>query len=719
MNVTLCFSRWAMVVSTGAVVGGLGGLAGTLGCDAGVGEGPAAVDRQEQLSPGLHRRAVGRSIPIASAVNSEPDTGAAPIAGAAVDARALLITTDGTNSSFAAIRSTLQYLGMPFDVLDATAGPPLTADALASGTHGKYNAVFLDLGGLETSSGSAFSDAEWTTLATYETEFKVRRVSLYTSPSASYGLEGDAGIDPTKTPTAMSCTPAGTAVFVGTNCANPIALGGGYAYPAAATDAATVPLLVDPSGNIFAATRSYPDGREALALTFAPAPSLMAYLELAYGVVDWATRGLFIGEKHVYADPQLDDLFLASSLFTGGTYRITDVDLQALADWQTRTRAMPLTADFRLAWAVNGQGSQLRPGDPLTAKAVALGSTFSWINHTWDHPVLDGLSYADVLTEFTHNDTFLRGLGLAPYATANAVTPSVSGLGSADAMRAIHDAGIRQIVSDTSVAGQGNPSPNLGLWNPLEPSVFEIPRIPAGVGFDVSQPSEWLVQYQATKNSGVAVDYPTVIDRTSDNLLRYLLQGNNDPWMFHQANARDYDGAGHSLLSDLFDATFAKYSAVATFPVMSFTMDDLATRIEDRMALDASAVKATVQPGVSLTVSVVNAATVPVTGLCTPGAESYGGRTISYLSLSAGQSVTVSLAGCSPGAGGAGGSSGDDGGSSVGPATIVSGQPMAAADSGGCGCAVNEGPTSAGGALTLGFWLLLVGRGRRVRRSGT
>ena len=45
---------------------------------------------------------------------------------------------------------------------------------------------------------------------------------------------------------------------------------------------------------------------------------------------------------------------------------------------------------------------------------------------------------------------------------------------------------------------------------------------------------------------------------------------------------------------------------------------------------DASAVKATVKPGVSLTVSVVNAATVPVTGLCTPGAESYGGRTISY-----------------------------------------------------------------------------------------
>ena len=106
--------------------------------------------------------------------------------------------------------------------------------------------------------------------------------------------------------------------------------------------------------------------------------------------------GLFVGERHVYAVPQIDDFFLASAIYTGGTYRINAADLQALADWQNLMRAQPLTADFRLAWAVNGQGSQSMPGDPLTAKALALGPTFSWINHSWDHPVLDGLSYADV-----------------------------------------------------------------------------------------------------------------------------------------------------------------------------------------------------------------------------------------------------------------------------------------------------------------------------------
>ena len=76
------------------------------------------------------------------------------------------------------------------------------------------------------------------------------------------------------------------------------------------------------------------------------------------------------------------------------------------------------------------------------------------------------------------------------------------------------------------------------------------------------------------------------------------------------------------------------------------------------MAFNASGVVATVQAGTSMTVSVNNAATVPVTGLCTAGAETYAGQTISYLTLAAGQSVTLSLTDCNPGTGGAGGAGG-------------------------------------------------------------
>ena len=255
--------------------------------------------------------------------------------------------------------------------------------------------------------------------------------------------------------------------------------------------------------------------------------------------------------------------------------------------------------------------------------------------------MLDTLSYADVLTEFMHNDQYLRGLGSMPYATINAVTPNISGLGSADAMRAIHDSGIQQIVSDTSVQGENNPSPNAGIWNALQPSVLEIPRKPTNLYFNVSQPAEWIPEYEVLE-SIASIDYPTIQGAQSDELFRLMLNGSNDPWMFHQANTRNYDGAGHSLLSDLLDDTFAKYAAVMSFPVVSPTMDDLATRVRNRMALDASGVVATIGGG-GLTVTVAHAATVPVTGLCTPGAESYAGQTISYLVLADGQTATYAL----------------------------------------------------------------------------
>jgi MYXO-CTERM domain-containing protein len=656
-SVKINFAYWTVALT--------GGLAGALGCNATSSGQPVVAQERHVHRSSVRRQPLAKPLSLGAVVHAPPTAEMAAIAGAVVDARALVITAQGTDAAFAAITSTLQYLGAPYDVLNATTGPALTADSLATGTHGKYDAVFLDLGGLEISGGSAFTTAEWTALQNYEAAFNVRRVALYTSPSAMYDLADNGQIDPTQTPVTLAFTAAAGPVFVGTNCTNPIVMTDGWVYPATvtATSDTVTPLLVDAAGNVYGVVVDYTDGREALALTFAQASYLTPYLQLAYGLVSWATRGLFVGERHVYAVPQIDDFFLASSIYTGGTYRITDADLQSLADWQNLTRTQPLTAGFGLAWAVNGQGSQSMPGDPLTAKALVLGSTFSWINHSWDHPILDGLSYSDVLTEFTRNDTFIRGLGLMPYTTANVVTPSISGLDSADAMQAIHDVGIRQLVSDTSVAGQNNPSPNAGLWNALQPTVLEIPRIPTNLDYDVSQPSEWIPEYEATVTGGATVDYPTMIDQTSDDLLQDLLNGNNDPWMFHQANTRDYDGAGHSLLSDLLTATFGKYTAAASFPIVSPTMDDLATRVTSRMTFNASGVVATIQPQTSVTISVTAAATVPVTGLCVPGAESYGGQTISYLPLAAGQSVTLSLTTCNPdyGAGGTGGAAGAGG----------------------------------------------------------
>jgi peptidoglycan/xylan/chitin deacetylase (PgdA/CDA1 family) len=408
-----------------------------------------------------------------------------------------------------------------------------------------------------------------------------------------------------------------------------------------------VPLLVDDAGAVYAATRTYPDGREALALTFSQSPTSLPSLQLAYGVVSWVTRGLFVGERHVYVAPQIDDFFLASAIYPmAGTYRITADDLQAFTNWQAARQAEPLTAQFRAAFAFNAFGAKPPGRDGLTDKALALGPTFAWINHTWDHAEMDAMSYADAFSELSQNNQYGVGSGLGRFSPENLVTPSMTGLRNAEVMRAAYDVGIRQVISDGSAPCQDNPSPNAGL----------LQRAGAHAAADPAARDRALLQRLATVRMGRGVrdaalgerDHGRgIVDHESTEQLRFLLRGESDPWMFHQANLRDL-GGGRSLLTMYLDAVLAKYAARATFPIVSPTMDELAQKMKARMAFDAAGVTASIEPGGKLTVQVAHAATIPVTGLCTPTAEAYAGQQISYLQLADGQSVTLSLTDCNP-----------------------------------------------------------------------
>src|SRR5207253_1051593 len=64
------------------------------------------------------------------------------LAGAQLDARAVVLTTDAGDANANAIAAALLRLGTPYDVVNVTT-TSLTADMLATGSHGKYQAVFL------------------------------------------------------------------------------------------------------------------------------------------------------------------------------------------------------------------------------------------------------------------------------------------------------------------------------------------------------------------------------------------------------------------------------------------------------------------------------------------------------------------------------------------------------------------------------------------------
>lgn len=673
----------------------------------------ALVEPQRAMSP----------LSLAAGSNPAPTTTAALVDNVTVDARLLVITAGGTNAAFAAITTTLDYLGTPYDVFDASAGPALTADVLAAGDHGRYYGILLDTGDLAVASVSAFSDAEWMELASYEARFGVRRAVLYANPTAAYGLQSTGGFDVRAQPLTVNCTPAAQKVFVGANCWVPINIADGWAYGSQPTDATTVPLLVDAAGSVYAATRTYADGREALVLTFSQSPTALHTLGLTYGVVSWVTRGLFVGERHVYLSPQLDDFFLASVIYpvTGTTYRCSAADLQAFASWQQGVQDDPVTTQFRAAFAFNAFGARPAGQDPLTDKARELGPTFAWINHTWDHADLNPMAYAAAFEEFSKNHQYAVG-GLSPYSVENLVTPGISGLDNPEVMRAAYDVGIRQLVSDTTKPGQNNPSPNAGYYSAHVPGLLTIPRRATDLYFNVSQPSEWVAEYGALQSG--TFSYEQIIADESESLVRHLLRGESDPWMFHQANIRDL-GGGQSLFTALIDAVLARYKERATFPVVSPTMDELATIVKARMALNAAGVVATLEPGGKLTVRVDNAATVPVTGLCTPGAEAYAGQKISYLQLGAGQSMTVSLAGCNDGIGGTGGPGGGDtdpnGSGAKGHLSTDGGIDLPRPDDDGC--SVSGQGRGGAGALLIAFifvaaaWRRLTNR-RRFTATG-
>jgi hypothetical protein len=581
----------------------------------------------------------------------------------------LVLSADGTEPGLPAIRQALDLLGTPYEVWIARSlgSAPITSRLTRGAQQGSYSAIVLTTGALSyspdggTSWLSALTPAQWQELWDYEARFGVRQASWYTFPTADYGFAGPA--TGTTAALRLSFTAAGAGLFPYLNAASGVSLRGAYAYLAAAGTPAdggsATPLLTDADGHALAVVRRWPDGRENLACAFDSNPSLLHSLQLSYGIMSWVNRGLFIGERHVYLSAQVDDLFLDADewpapAMPGPSYRTTGDDLRFVAAWQQQAQADPILAGFRMDLAFNAWGTTpgLYKDDTLTPAALVLQDRFKWISHTWDHKNLDGASYADTTLEITRNNDAAVRLGLGSYSRATLVTPEISGLANQNAMTAAADSGVKYIVSDTSRPEQGAPGPNDGTYNKLAASVFQVPRRPTSLYYNVTTPDEWTAEYNSFYGPGGrwptwdhALSYPELLDKESDTLLQYLLRGEVYPWMFHQTNLRKFasGGASHSLLTDLIDATVRKYKALFTLPIVSPTLDATGAWLENRLKVRAAGVRATLIGGKSLVLTAAAPVVVPITGLRAPGAELYGGQPISHVPLAAGQTAMFAV----------------------------------------------------------------------------
>ena len=613
------------------------------------------------------------------------------------DMRMLVVSADGNEADLPAIRAALDYVGTPYDVYIATQQPGgLTPARLSNGgsttqfgCRALYQGVILttgDMGYFPPGAGyaSALTAAEFQTLANYEITFAVRQVTWYTFPTPDLGFNfPSSGVDTSTAPISARLTAAGATVFPylrSDPAAIPIPIQYAWTYLTTPFDASTTPVLADAQGHSLAAIHTYSDGRVNLAMTFDSNPYLIHSMLLSYGIVNWVTGGFFIGDRHVYMSPQVDDLFIDDEQWltstacgtnvdnTGVTQRITGADLTAVSSWQTNRRRQSITANLRLTMAFNGLGTT--PGytltvgsndtvtggattgpliDTLTLAVPQLQPNFYWVSHTYDHENLDAISYPAASAELTMNNAVATQLGLTNYSLRFLVQPDVSGLANSQFLQAAYDNGLRYLLSNTSVPGGDNPTPNTGRWNALQPGMFVIPRRANNLFFNVATPADWVAEYNciyyfnpATRFFPQPQTYSQILDFISQEQVGYLLRGELDPWMFHQTNLAAYDGV-HTLLTDLLDATLTKYSGWVSSPVVSPTIDVLGARMANRTVMRAVNIGATIQPGIGLVLTSPVDVTVPVTGLRLTGAESYGGQWISSVTVRANQPLTVPL----------------------------------------------------------------------------
>ena len=373
--------------------------------------------------------------------------------GQKIDLKVLLLSADGTEPAYAAWKAELDREGVPYDTFvaysGATKAATLTDSLLADygDSHAKYQAVILSTGDLghtvtnpdaTVSFLSALTDTEWAALAKVERTFGIRQLSDFTAPTPAHGLNTVGGL--TTDGLVGTLTPTGKAAFPYLKGNVPIANDdpvaaetfGYQATPVNAADWQT--LLAGPNNTAYLGIYTHPDdGREEMVYTVASNQFQSHNQLLRHGMLNWVTRGVFLGYQRNYLEIDVDDVFLGDDKWNAAT-NVTDYD------FANAIRMTPADVSNAVAWQ-NANGLKLNmvynmggvdlyggPGaDPLLAAFGANKNQFHWTNHTLEHPNLDCTTVSYTSNQLTQNQTRFNSLLGPVSAGLNDPTEAVTG----------------------------------------------------------------------------------------------------------------------------------------------------------------------------------------------------------------------------------------------------------------------------------------------------
>lgn len=403
-----------------------------------------AVPRARLVASAIVALLLTLAVPVVSAV--EP---VRPGPGQRIDMKVLLLSADGSESGYEAWKAALEREGVPYQALQiysgatkqATINDELLADYGAG--RARFAAVILASGDLGRDAGGEFQSAltpqEWDALARFELTFGIRRIADNTVPSPEHGLAAGA-VGASQDGRTGQLTEAGRRVFPYLRGPIPIpdddpnvseAFGFEATPPA---DARWETLVSSPGGGAYLGIFTRPDGREEMVHTVAGNQWQSHVQLLRHGMLNWALRGMYLGEQRNYMAMHVDDLFLPDDYWDPTTkandydpakaIRMEPSDVDRAVQW-SRERGV------RIDFAFNGGGSDQAggPADPLTMKFTdpSVRDAFGWVNHTYTHPNLDCSTASYITKQVSDNVDFAQRHGL-PIDPAELVTGEHSGL---------------------------------------------------------------------------------------------------------------------------------------------------------------------------------------------------------------------------------------------------------------------------------------------------
>ncbi|KUJ08212.1 uncharacterized protein LY89DRAFT_599894 [Mollisia scopiformis] len=528
-----------------------------------------------------------------------------------------LVIARDASSAYSA-KSGLNDYGIPFEVLIVPAGgvalPPLSS-ATGVGNYGGF--VILSEVSYADSAGnyaSALTSAQWNTLYTYQRTFGARMVRLDVVPSAATGttvvgsccdgtLEQWMAIsDQSQFPTAGIVVGAG------------LSTKGLYHYPASISNSTLAKAFAlfgtttgFTSNTVAGVINNFGNGRQQMVffLGFATDWSTTSII-LQHAWIHWATRGLYAGYRRVMLNTQIDDMFLTSPIYSGGTFRVEPADLAPHITWMAAVRAkLPTGSNWTMEVGHNGNGNigvcrptcgsgpidyaaqpdptaaQLEyvkpPGTgtslwpatastyPYSLACVTLDPLLNWwakpayrdafmhISHTFTHEAQDAATYSDVMKEISWNQAWIAQWGLSGakwFSGRGLIPPAITGLHNGDALKAWSENGLVNAVGDNTRPVLLNAvNEHWPLITTMAADNFDgiqiTPRWATNIYYNCDTTACDVAEWKAiAQGSGTILDLLALEQSTN---VRHLLALHHDAFMFHQANLRQADVATTTL----------------------------------------------------------------------------------------------------------------------------------------------------------------------------